>query len=378
MLGDLTSIGTLFAFVLVSLGVMILRIRRPDIPRAFKVPGGPYLVPLLGAGSGALHHPVERPRHPAAARCLAGDRPAHLCRSTAASTRSCAPLLRLRSRRRRGSDHRRDVEGRAQDAARAASPTSASGGSSAPCSRPTSSSSVAPAARPDRAREAVRLDVHDRASRPRRPADRRPRAGAGTTARSCSILSPSTSSTASWLVERNSTGYSNVVGLCPLGAWNAIAPADLDQAALDVVVAQRRLDDQHVLGDAVAADQEAQHHPAARVALRLAGALVAAADVVEVRSRASPRRPRVSSDAELVVDAHARRRDRRLGRAWRAALERVLRSAFVPAAPPCRSHSPATANAQDNARAARFMNTWLNRCAGALPTSSTRRSSSIA
>jgi APA family basic amino acid/polyamine antiporter len=30
---------------------MILRIKRPDIPRAFKFPGGPYLVPICGAGS---------------------------------------------------------------------------------------------------------------------------------------------------------------------------------------------------------------------------------------------------------------------------------------------------------------------------------------
>jgi APA family basic amino acid/polyamine antiporter len=48
ILGELCSIGTLFAFVLVSLGVMILRIKRPEIPRAFKVPGGAYLVPMLG------------------------------------------------------------------------------------------------------------------------------------------------------------------------------------------------------------------------------------------------------------------------------------------------------------------------------------------
>ncbi len=54
ILGELTSIGTLFAFVLVSLGVMMLRLRRPDIPRAFKVPGGPYLVPLMGALSSGL------------------------------------------------------------------------------------------------------------------------------------------------------------------------------------------------------------------------------------------------------------------------------------------------------------------------------------
>lgn len=49
ILGELTSIGTLFAFVLVSLGVMVLRKRRPDVARRFRVPGGPYLVPLLSA-----------------------------------------------------------------------------------------------------------------------------------------------------------------------------------------------------------------------------------------------------------------------------------------------------------------------------------------
>lgn len=49
VLAELTSIGTLFAFVLVCIGVMILRIQHPHLPRAFKVPGGPYLVPSLGA-----------------------------------------------------------------------------------------------------------------------------------------------------------------------------------------------------------------------------------------------------------------------------------------------------------------------------------------
>jgi basic amino acid/polyamine antiporter, APA family len=54
ILGELTSIGTLFAFVLVSLGVMILRLKRPDLHRAFKVPGGPYLIPILGTLSSGL------------------------------------------------------------------------------------------------------------------------------------------------------------------------------------------------------------------------------------------------------------------------------------------------------------------------------------
>ncbi len=54
ILAELTSIGTLFAFVLVSVGVMILRIKRPEIPRPFRVPGGTYLVPVLGAVTSGL------------------------------------------------------------------------------------------------------------------------------------------------------------------------------------------------------------------------------------------------------------------------------------------------------------------------------------
>jgi APA family basic amino acid/polyamine antiporter len=54
ILAELTSIGTLFAFVLVSIGVMILRIKRPEIPRPFRAPGGPYVVPILGAVTSGL------------------------------------------------------------------------------------------------------------------------------------------------------------------------------------------------------------------------------------------------------------------------------------------------------------------------------------
>ena len=46
--GDLTSFGTLFAFVLVSLGVWIMRRENPDMPRPFKTPLVP-VVPILGA-----------------------------------------------------------------------------------------------------------------------------------------------------------------------------------------------------------------------------------------------------------------------------------------------------------------------------------------
>lgn len=47
-LGELVNIGTLAAFVLVSIGVLVLRRARPDLPRAFKVPGYP-VVPILAA-----------------------------------------------------------------------------------------------------------------------------------------------------------------------------------------------------------------------------------------------------------------------------------------------------------------------------------------
>lgn len=43
---DMVSIGTLTAFIVVSLGVIILRRREPDLPRGFKVPGYP-VTPIL-------------------------------------------------------------------------------------------------------------------------------------------------------------------------------------------------------------------------------------------------------------------------------------------------------------------------------------------
>ena len=42
------NIGTLFAFVLVSIGVIVLRRTRPDLPRAFRVPLVPFL-PIVSA-----------------------------------------------------------------------------------------------------------------------------------------------------------------------------------------------------------------------------------------------------------------------------------------------------------------------------------------
>jgi len=49
ILGELVSIGTLLAFVIVCLGIIVLRKQKPDLARPFKTPLVP-LVPILGAG----------------------------------------------------------------------------------------------------------------------------------------------------------------------------------------------------------------------------------------------------------------------------------------------------------------------------------------
>ncbi len=47
IVGEMTSIGTLFAFILVCIGVLVMRKTQPDAPRAFKTPLVP-LIPVLG------------------------------------------------------------------------------------------------------------------------------------------------------------------------------------------------------------------------------------------------------------------------------------------------------------------------------------------
>jgi basic amino acid/polyamine antiporter, APA family len=47
VVGEMTSIGTLFAFILVCIGIWVMRKKMPELPRAFKTPMVP-LVPLLG------------------------------------------------------------------------------------------------------------------------------------------------------------------------------------------------------------------------------------------------------------------------------------------------------------------------------------------
>ncbi|MBK8712401.1 MAG: amino acid permease [Niastella sp.] len=47
VVGEMTSIGTLFAFILVCIGIWVMRVKMPELPRAFKTPMVP-LVPILG------------------------------------------------------------------------------------------------------------------------------------------------------------------------------------------------------------------------------------------------------------------------------------------------------------------------------------------
>jgi len=58
---DLTNIGTLSAFALVCIGVLILRIKEPDRPRPFRVPFV-WVVSLVGAGA-CLFVMAGLPRH---------------------------------------------------------------------------------------------------------------------------------------------------------------------------------------------------------------------------------------------------------------------------------------------------------------------------
>jgi APA family basic amino acid/polyamine antiporter len=46
VVGDMTSIGTLFAFILVSIGVWVMRVKEPNAPRQFRVPAVPVVSTL--------------------------------------------------------------------------------------------------------------------------------------------------------------------------------------------------------------------------------------------------------------------------------------------------------------------------------------------
>ncbi|MSR15097.1 MAG: amino acid permease [Gammaproteobacteria bacterium] len=49
-LAELVNIGTLFAFVMVCIGVIVLRVNQPNLPRPFRTPWHP-VIPILGAAS---------------------------------------------------------------------------------------------------------------------------------------------------------------------------------------------------------------------------------------------------------------------------------------------------------------------------------------
>ena len=53
-LADISNSGTLFAFFIVALGVMLLRVRQPDRKRAFKTPMIWLVGPLAMAGCALL------------------------------------------------------------------------------------------------------------------------------------------------------------------------------------------------------------------------------------------------------------------------------------------------------------------------------------
>jgi APA family basic amino acid/polyamine antiporter len=61
ILGELVSIGTLLAFVIVSLGVIVLRRKRPDLERPFRTPLVPLVPALAALVSFALMASLPRP-----------------------------------------------------------------------------------------------------------------------------------------------------------------------------------------------------------------------------------------------------------------------------------------------------------------------------
>jgi APA family basic amino acid/polyamine antiporter len=52
--GEMTSIGTLFAFILVCAGIWIMRVRSPELERGFRVPAAPIICSLGIITCGAM------------------------------------------------------------------------------------------------------------------------------------------------------------------------------------------------------------------------------------------------------------------------------------------------------------------------------------
>ena len=89
VLGELVSIGTLIAFIVVCIGVLVLRYTRPDLPRPFRIKGV-WAVSLLGVlfCSGMAYSLPTKP----GGGCWSGARSGYSCTwSTATGTANCGP-----------------------------------------------------------------------------------------------------------------------------------------------------------------------------------------------------------------------------------------------------------------------------------------------
>ena len=145
-LAEMTSIGTLVAFLVVSVGVMVLRRTAPDLPRGFKVPGYP-VTPLLSIVGLLLDHQGPARGHDLRVRDLGRRSRSPGTSSTASSTPSWGRRndlrRRLRARRARAGGARargdagaRERRGPARRLGRAAPVAARAGRASTPSTRP--------------------------------------------------------------------------------------------------------------------------------------------------------------------------------------------------------------------------------------------------
>jgi len=73
LVGELVSIGTLLAFAIVCVGVLILRVVQPDLPRPFKTPAVWFVAPA-GAASSVFSDVLPARRHVGAVSVVARGR----------------------------------------------------------------------------------------------------------------------------------------------------------------------------------------------------------------------------------------------------------------------------------------------------------------
>ena len=88
-IAKLVNIGTLFAFVITNIGVIVLRRTRPDLERGFRVPFVPWF-PLIGAVLAIYLMKYLEPRHVDPVRRSGCCSVSRSTSSTAAGTRCCS------------------------------------------------------------------------------------------------------------------------------------------------------------------------------------------------------------------------------------------------------------------------------------------------